>query len=384
LEEVLKLATLDIPAGEVLQVLLVGQPELEEKLDSPRLRPYREKIAVHEQVRPLTRDEGRGYIRNRLKVVGQSISEVFTPDAVQRIWEFAGGIPRVINLVCDRALLIGYTNSSSIIDSQTAERAIQDFKYLGYRETKIFRPASSFLRSGYKWAGILVFLIVGLGVFYFQDGILDSLLGRGKGKSLPAEDLLPMKAKEAQIIKKEALPSTAGPAKKTEEVIEAKKESPPPPRQPMPKRGEDIIVVKEGWTLSMVARQYFSALNMSLLDILMETNPQITDMDLIFPGQKIKIPDITEESLLRRDSDGRYHILVGTFASAEEVRGYKNEPGLRGKKWKVVPRQVSRRESWYRILAEEFETQEEALVVIRALKGKRLLPLLECLPRKTA
>jgi len=75
---------------------------------------------------------------------------------------------------------------------------------------------------------------------------------------------------------------------------------------------------------------------------------------------------------------------VGTFASAEEVRGYKNEPGLRGKKWKVVPRQVSRRESWYRILAEEFETQEEALVVIRALKGKRLLPLLECLPRKTA
>ena len=74
LEEILRLATLDTPAARALQVLLVGQPELEEKLDSPRLRPYREKIAVHGQVQPLTREEGRGYIRHRLKLVGQSIS----------------------------------------------------------------------------------------------------------------------------------------------------------------------------------------------------------------------------------------------------------------------------------------------------------------------
>ena len=280
--------------------------------------------------------------------------------------------------------MIGYTNSSSIIDSQTAGQAIQDFKYLGPGETKVFRPAFSFRRSGYKWAGILVLLIMGLGVFYSLDGNFDSLFGRGKGKSLPAEDPLAKKAEEAQKIIRKALPSEEGPAKKTEEVIEAKKGPPPPLKQPMPKRGEDTIVVKEGWTLSMVAKQYFSAVNNSLLDILLETNPQITNIDLIFPGQKIKIPDLTEESLLLRGSDGRYYIFVGTFASAEEVRGYKNEPGLREKKLKVVSRQVSPRETWYRIVAEEFETQEEALVVIRALKGKRLLPLLECLPRKTA
>jgi general secretion pathway protein A len=384
LEEVLRMATLDIPAGKALQVLLVGQPELEEKLDSPRLRPYREKIAIHGQVRPLTREEGRGYIRHRLKLVGQSISEIFTSEAVQRIWEFAGGIPRVVNLVCDRALLIGYTNSNSIIDSQIADQAIGDFKYLGARESKILRPSFSFLRSHYKWLGALALLILCLGVFSFYDRDFDSLLGRGKEKSLPAEEPLAKKPEETQKIKTEALPSKKGPAKKAEEIIEAQKAPPAPLRQPMPKRGEDVLVVKEGWTLSLVAKQYFSATNNSLLDILLEANPEIADMDLIFPGQKIKIPDITEESLLRRGSDNRYHILLGTFVSAEEGRRYKDEPDLRGKKLKVVFRKVSPRETWYRIVAEEFETQEEALSLIRALKGKKLLPLLECLPRKTA
>jgi general secretion pathway protein A len=130
LEEVLRMATLDIPAGKALQVLLVGQPELEEKLDSPRLRPYRTKIALHSQLRPLTREEGREYIRHQLKLVGQSISEVFASDAEHRIWEFAGGIPRVINLVCDRALLIGYVASRPLIDSKIAKEAIEDFFYL--------------------------------------------------------------------------------------------------------------------------------------------------------------------------------------------------------------------------------------------------------------
>ena len=384
LEEVLRLATLDFPAAKALQVLLVGQPELEENLDSSRLRPYREKIAIHGQVRPLTREEGRGYIRHRLKLVGQSISEVFTSDAVHRIWEFSGGIPRVINLVCDRALLIGFTNSSSIIDSKIADQAIRDFRYLKSSKKETLLPAFSSIRAHYKWVGILALLIICLGVFSFYGRNFYSLIGKGKEKSLPAEEVVAKKAEETQKVKKEVFPSKEGPARKTEEVIEAEKGVPPPLKQSVPKRGEDLIVVKEGWTLSLVAKQYFPALNNSLLDILLEANPQIMDMDLIFPGQKIKIPDITEESLLRRGSDNRYHILLGTFVSAEEIRGYKDEPSLRGKKLKVVSRRVSPRETWYRIEAEEFETKEEALGLIRALKGKRLLPLLECLPRKTA
>ena len=379
LEEILRLATLESPAAKALQVLLVGQPELEETLNSSRLRPYREKIAIHGQVRPLTREEGRGYIRHRLKLAGQSISEVFTSDAVHRIWEFSGGIPRVINLVCDRALLIGFTKSSDIVDSQIAGQAVEDFKYLQSPRKKI-RPAFSSMRSHYKWVGILALLIICLGVFSFYDRDFYSLIWKGKEKILPAEEAL---VKKTEKTPKAIKTIKEGPAQKTEEVVGVKKASLPPPK-PMTKRAESLIVVREGWTLSNVAKEYFSALNNSLLDILLEANPEIVDMDLIFRGQKIKIPDITEESLLRRGSDNRYHVLLGTFVKAEEIRRYKDEPILRGKKLKVVSRRVSPRDTWYRIVAEEFKTEEEAMGLIRVLKGKRLLPLLECLPRKKA
>jgi hypothetical protein len=150
----------------------------------------------------------------------------------------------------------------------------------------------------------------------------------------------------------------------------------------MPKLKEEIILVKEGWTLSSVSLQYFSGINNSLLDFMLEANPEITDINLIFSGQKIKIPQITEETLLQRGSDNRYQIYLGTFAAAQEAGRYKDQPALKEKNLKVTSRPVSPREAWYRIVAGPFQTREEALQTIQALKAKKLLPLLDCLPRK--
>jgi general secretion pathway protein A len=373
LEEVLGLAALDLPAAKALQVLLVGQPELEEKLNSPKLRHWKEKIAIHGQVRPLTREEGRGYIRHRLKLVGRSVSEVFTSEAVNRIWEFAGGIPRVINLLCDRALLIGYTNSSPMIDSKIADQAVQDFKYLKTSKSEILRPVSSLMKSRYG-VGVLLLLLISLGFFAFFYFDFSSPPGKATGKIPPPEQRPPEKPQEALEAKK--IPPPAG------EVTEVKKDSPPPVKRPIPKLEGQAILVKEGWTLSSVALQYFSGINNSLLDFMLEANPEITDINLIFSGQKIKIPHISEETLLQRGSDNRYQIYLGTFATAQEAGRYKDEPALKEKSLKVTSRRVSPREAWYRIVAGPFQTREEALKSIQTLKAKKLLPLLDCLPRK--
>ena len=138
LKDLVRLFSPDTPAAKVLQILLVGTPELEAKLNSEKLRPLKEKVAVHRQIRPLTREEGRGYIKHRLKIVGRHRSEVFTSEAVKRVWEFAEGIPRVMNLLCDRALLIGYRESRPTIDSKITEEAIKDFSYLQPRKSAIF------------------------------------------------------------------------------------------------------------------------------------------------------------------------------------------------------------------------------------------------------
>jgi hypothetical protein len=150
----------------------------------------------------------------------------------------------------------------------------------------------------------------------------------------------------------------------------------------MPKLKEETIQVREGWTLSSVARQYFSGINHSLLDVMLEAKPEITDIHLIFSGQEIKIPPLTEETLIRRGSDNRYQVYLGTFATAREAGRYKDEPALKKKKLKVISRRVSPRENWYRVVSGPFKTREEARQSIQTLKAKRLLPLLECLPRK--
>ncbi len=383
LEEILKLATLDIPAAKALQVLLVGQPELEEKLDSPRLRNWREKIAIRGQVRPLTREEGRGYIRHRLKLVGRSMSEVFTSEAVNRIWEFAGGIPRVINLLCDRALLIGYTNSSPMIDSKIADQAVQDFKYLKTPKSQILRPVSSLAKSRYG-VGALVLLLIGLGVFAFFRFDFPSTPWKATGRIPPPDQLSPEKRQETRKAKKIPSPPGESIAKEHKEATEVKRDSPPPLKRPMPQLEEQVILVKEGWTLSSVAQQHFSGINHSLLDFMLEANPEITDIHLIFPGQKIKIPYITEETLLWRGADNRYQLFLGTFATVQEAARYKDEPALRGKRLKAISLRVSSQEDWYRIVAGPFQTREEALKTIQTLKAKKLLPLLDCLPQKTS
>jgi general secretion pathway protein A len=91
-----------------LQTIFVGQPELEGKLDSRELSQVRQKAETKYRIRPLSREESQEYIDHRLRLVGSSISEVFTPMAALIIVGYARGIPRVINILCDNALLKGY------------------------------------------------------------------------------------------------------------------------------------------------------------------------------------------------------------------------------------------------------------------------------------
>jgi general secretion pathway protein A len=362
LEEVERLSSLDPPEGKVLQVLLVGQPELEAKLNSEKFRPFKEKIAVHSQISPLTREEGRGYIKHRIKMVGRDASEVFTSEAMKRAWQFAGGIPRVMNLVCDRALLIGYSNSGTLVDSKIIDQAIQDYDYL-QPSKPAFHGWKFPRRIGYAILGLFLLLGIGWGGYFLLNRDLDPPSIQFRGKIPPPEE----RVAEPREIK----------------PVELKKDL-PAEKPPQPKPKEEVFAVKEGWVLSMVAQKYYPAINLSLLDLFLEANPQIPNPDLIFPGQEIKIPHITEESLLHRVSENTYQVYLGTFRTAQEFQSYKNEPALANKTLKVVKRQVSPRETWYRALAGDFQGKEEALKAIQSLKGKKLLPLLDCLPKKTA
>ena len=111
-----------------LQIILVGAPELEHKISTPRLRRFDREIGVRCQISPLTEEESTKYIDHRLKLVGSRSREVFTPEAISLIVRHARGFPRVINILCDNTFMIGYGLSKTRVDEDMVRQAIGDME----------------------------------------------------------------------------------------------------------------------------------------------------------------------------------------------------------------------------------------------------------------
>jgi general secretion pathway protein A len=125
LEEIRLLSNFETPTEKLLQILLVGQPELQARLGRPGLRQRRQRIAIRCTIPPLAPSETRDYIRNRLRVGGASDLGVFSEGAIRRIAGYSRGIPRVINIVCDHCLLIGFADQRRHIDAAITDEAIR-------------------------------------------------------------------------------------------------------------------------------------------------------------------------------------------------------------------------------------------------------------------
>jgi len=115
LEEVRMLSNLETEKEKLIQIILIGQPQLKAKLENIRLAQFKQRIAVYYHIDALNRDETQDYILHRLKLVSSNGLDVFTPRAMDLIYAHSRGIPRLINLICDSALLSGYIYDTSKI-----------------------------------------------------------------------------------------------------------------------------------------------------------------------------------------------------------------------------------------------------------------------------
>ncbi|HVN37270.1 MAG TPA: AAA family ATPase [Myxococcota bacterium] len=111
LEQLRLLSNLETHTAKLLQIVLIGQPEIDAKLDAPELRQLRQRIGVWWRLGPLQRDETLAYVAHRLRVAGGS-ETIFSPSAIALVHRHARGVPRLVNLLCDRALLLGYAEGA--------------------------------------------------------------------------------------------------------------------------------------------------------------------------------------------------------------------------------------------------------------------------------
>jgi hypothetical protein len=226
--------------------------------------------------------------------------------------------------------LTGYTASTRKIDEEIVKEAIRE---LGHLQS---RPGISMPRVPPRYAvlAILLLTVLGLGTFYFFN--------RNPNVKFPEKRIERTVSLEVRLL---------------QEGISTR-----------------IVSIKEGWTLSFLAQQYYNSVNPTLLDLILEFNPQITDLNLIFVNQQIKIPSITEELFLIQVPDQRYRIYLGTFSNEESAHSLRENQVLKGKGFLIVPRKVSPQHNWFRVLAGEFTTREEGLETIRTLRQQGVLP----------
>jgi len=129
LEEIRLLTNLETSTEKLLQIVLSGQPELEERLKLPQLRQLRQRITLRCRTMPLTNEQTRDYIHERLRIAGADrLQEIFSVKAIASVHYFSMGIPRVINLLCEHALINSFVEQERIVEAKVIEDVAREFQ----------------------------------------------------------------------------------------------------------------------------------------------------------------------------------------------------------------------------------------------------------------
>jgi len=380
--DLFRLFKLEPWVSETLQVVLVGQPELEKTLNSALLKYRSPNTPLRIKIDPLSGKESLDYIEHRLRKVGRSSAGIFSPQALSMIVEKAGGIPRLINVLCDNALFAGYNASVKKIDANIVEEIIRNLEGPDYKPKIKKKPPRNVIypRLSYRLFvrdGLIVFfgLTLVVGIFQFRTELTERIT-----KFRWFGEIKPLLSKAGDPVKK--TPSQKENQENAVQVDLRPEGRPKPaqgtslgePVQPSSLPTKGIIQVKKGENLSKLIVNHYGKFNKSLADLLLTHNPSITNPDLVLIDQQIKLPEIREEILITPASDNHFSVHLGTFSDLREANQFVNQLVLKGKNITIQPKKIPPRQTWYRVMVGSFKSQKEALEVIKSLRGKGLLP----------
>jgi general secretion pathway protein A len=127
LEEIRMMTNLETFTEKLLQIVLVGQTELEQRLKQPNLRQLRQRLTLRAKTHPLTLEETKAYIQQRLRIAGSNGQQIFDADALTTIHRYSTGIPRVVNLICEHCLVSAFVDQQQVVSSGIVDAVARDF-----------------------------------------------------------------------------------------------------------------------------------------------------------------------------------------------------------------------------------------------------------------
>lgn len=416
LEEVRMLSNLETARGKLIQILLVGQPELGEKLGRPELRQLRQRISLVAELKPLSFEDTVQYINHRLEVGGREDGGVFSRRALKQIYRASGGIPRLVNVICDKALVLGYGANAKVIKAKIIREVLKDWKTFQRPATtatprtrtragsrrripanRPLRRIAAAVAIGLAGAALIALLAGN------RDGALWSRIWHGMLPSGASGTMVRSAEKSARALSEPVVavaapvPPAATPPRPnvstppaTAPVASTPAASAPPAASPelpprseprtataspaktnampasttsaIPERPAREIVVAQGEALSGLITRHYGKPDLTLLDFVKSANPDIENIDVLRAGQRIKLPPFEPSRLVQKSDGGKYRLhLMTTWDNQDRVLE-KLRPAVAklGRQVTVVPVNMTQHETAYRVLIGDFADRREA------------------------
>jgi general secretion pathway protein A len=431
LEQIRMLSNLETATGKLLQVILAGQPELAEKLARRELRQLRQRIGLIAELKPLTAEESARYIAHRLEVAGHRGGSIFTARALRRIHHASGGIPRLINVLCDKALVLGYASGARRIDRGLVDDVVKDWDVYDRRT-----PVAPALPRGRshgrnrmrqrarpRWLALSLLAVAVVvtcvavivsrwdlgfpgspGAVEPGDARLSRAVGDAPGRATGVAGTRPgVTAGSGEVADREvrdrgqgelvALDVTASGAPGRSAVPaprDSASTSPDPPAPPIAAAAGPVspardagdpatddgptreIEVRPGDTLAGLAFDVYGRVTYTLLDFVKLANPHIANVDEIVAGQRLRFPPFQPSAMVHEIDGPRFRVHLFTISDTELKRfaTVRRELAAAGRVVEVTPVHLAgQAETWRRVTVGNFPTREEAERFVRTFRA---------------
>ena len=308
LEELRLLSNVDTGAERRLQILLVGQPELAERLSASKARSLNGRIGARAVLNPLEAEEARAYVEHRVHLQGGDASSVFAPRALGHLLAHSDGLPRRINVLCHNAMLLAYGEGKTRVELAAAKEAVAAYENFFTaakrrpagewpRRLRIFRPGHfvPILRLAAPLLALVALGAVAGGIYARSSdsspALVRAVANETREKAHNVVTIAPPRPSkpvaESGPTNTPALFSTP-PLPSGDVAKEATLKPAAEPKQGASARSPRQVRVRYQDTLSAIANRYLGS--PYEVDRLMAANPQVRDADLIYPGEIIRLP----------------------------------------------------------------------------------------------
>lgn len=399
LEEIRLLSNLESAEEKLINIFLIGQTELIDKLKDSRCKALYQRIASRYHLQPLSLEETRSYISSRLKVAGSAEPDkVFSKGAIEGLYRHSQGIPRLINILADNALLLGYSRGKPKISRKMVAESYKDM-HLGEfeqgkpegtvpepvqdKERKEDKPRSR-LRRVFK-AAMAVLILLGAWAYFSDLRVWEVIHDKGyfsKHSIQPPERLVELPKDKEEKEEEEEEPMEPEVVPEVKPAVEATSEDEGGSVEPLlpasdlidektvqeqateaggsgqrtePSAGAKRIAVKEGDYLAKIAMGVYGRADRYILELIKKNNPEITDINSISVGQEIVFPDLSQPS-----EENIYTVHVASYrpgkAAQEAFRNLLDE----GYNVFIIPYNYPQKGIIYRITIGSFKNREEA------------------------